>query len=292
MGFIRGSLFVIVATCFFIALLVMNSTLVVSFSLDYENIREDLLPVVKETLKENINLTSVIDTKQYPLMQQFCKDPSQQLDYTFSEQNYSFSVSCGAISNGTETVFDEVIDKFIYEQYYKEYSCGYWKCFKVGQIPFFIVSQYSKDYWQKQFYFSLLISLVLLGLMFLLIEKKTNLPLVAGSLVVLSSLLFAKLEALTKWAINALLTLPISPEEYLRFFTLIFTQSSKVFIIMLIAGLVLLAIGIILKFFAIGFKINEFFSKFSSKTKENKVTENKPNKQKDKDGSSRKNSFK
>src|SRR3989304_5966286 len=88
-------------------------------------------------LKEHINLTSVIDTKQYPLMQQFCKDSSQQLDYTFSEQNYSFSVSCGAISNGTETVFDEVIDKFIYEQYYKEYSCGYWKCFKVGQIPFF-----------------------------------------------------------------------------------------------------------------------------------------------------------
>lgn len=292
MGFIKGSLFVIVATCFFIALLAMNSIFVISSSLDYNNIKADLVPVVKDTLKENINLTSVIDFKQYPLMQKFCKNSSQQFDYKFTEKNYTFSVSCGAISNGTEAVFDEVIDKFVYEQYNKEYACDYWQCFKAGEIPFFIVSQHSADYWNKQFYFSILISVALFGLMFLFIEKKTNLPLVAGSLIILSSLLFAKLEAITKWAINALLTLPISPEDYLKFFTLIFTQSSRVFIIMLIIGLIVLAIGIIMKFFAIGFKINEFFSKFKSKSDEQKKeTETKPEK-KGKDGSSRKGSSK
>jgi len=268
MGFFKGGLFVIASVLFFIALLMMNSVLVISFSLDYDNIKTDLVPVVKETLKENINLTSVINTKQYPIMNRFCSNSSQQLEYFFTEQNYSFKVSCNAIANGTEAVFDEVIDNFIYEQYYKEYACEYWQCFKSGEIPFFIISQHSADYWQKQFYFSLLASLVLLGLMFLFIEKKTNLPLVAGSLVILSSLLFVKLEALTKWAINALLTLPISPEDYLKFFTIIFNQSSKVFYIMLIAGLIILAVGIILKLFAIGFKINAFFSKFASKKEE------------------------
>ena len=50
MGFIRGGLFVIVSVLFFISLLVMNSIMVVSFSLDYNNIKADLIPVVKETL--------------------------------------------------------------------------------------------------------------------------------------------------------------------------------------------------------------------------------------------------
>ncbi|MEX2016949.1 MAG: hypothetical protein WD876_00555 [Candidatus Pacearchaeota archaeon] len=265
MGFFKGGLFVIVSVLFFVALLTMNSFLVISFSLDYDNIKTDLTQVVQDTLKENINLSSVINTRQYPLMQKFCSNSSQELEYFFTEKNYSFSVSCSTIANGTDAVFDEVIDNFVYEQYYKEYSCDYWKCFNAGETPFFIVSQHSADYWQKQFYFSLLVSLVLFGLMFLFVEKKTNLPLVAGVLVILSSLLFVRLEALTKWAINALLTLPISPEDYLKFFTVIFNQSSKVFYIMLVLGIILLAAGIIMKFFAIGFKINSFFSKFASK---------------------------
>lgn len=267
MGFIRGGLFVIVSVLFFISLLVMNSILVVSLSLDYDNIKQELVPVVKETLNDNINLTSLIEDKRYPMMQTFCKNSSQELEYVFSEQNYTFIVPCGVVANGTEAVFDQVIDNFVYEQYHKEYNCGFMDCFGQDTIPFFLVSQHSRDYWQGKFYISLLVSLVLAGLMFLFIEKKTNLPLVAGSLVILSSLLFAKLEFLLRWLINVISSSPINPDNLFKYFTLIFTQSYNVFLIMLIIGVVLLAFGIILKFFAIGFKINEFFSRFGKKEK-------------------------
>jgi hypothetical protein len=122
--------------------------------------------------------------------------------------------------------------------------------------------------------------------MFLFIEKKTNLPLVAGPIVILSSLLFAKLEVLTKWLVNTFVKIPFSsevtPDSFFSFFNLIFVQSSKVFWIIFIIGIMLLAAGIILKFFAIGFKINEFFKKFSSKGKESQ-----PEKQTAKDKASK-----
>lgn len=285
MGFIRGGLFVIVSVLFFISLLILNSISVISLSLDYDNVKQELVPVVKETITDTINLASVIENQRYPLMQFFCKNSSQELEYVFSEQDYTFAVPCSVISQGTEAIINYAIDNFVYSTYYKEYECKFWDCFKSSTLPLFLISQHSKDYWQGKFYSSLLVVLVLLALMFLLIEKKTNLPLVAGSLVILSSLLFAKLELFSKWLINTFINLPsiysFSPDDFFRFFTLIFIQSSKIFWIMLIIGALLLILGILLKFFAIGFKINAFFSKFASKEK--KKTEEKQDKKKSKE---------
>lgn len=272
MGFIKGGLFVIVTVLFFISLLLMNSLLVVSLSLDYDNIKTELVPVVKDTLKENINVSSIIAFEKYPLMQQYCENLSATGEYVFNIEGYTFVVPCSSLSNGVEAVVDSAIDNFVYEQYYKQYDCNFWNCLKGEGIPLVIVSEHSQDYWQAKFYYLLLSSIILLALMFLLIEKKTNLPLVAGPIVILSSLLFAKLEALTKWLVNTFVKIPfsseITPDSFFNFFNLIFVQSSKVFWIMFIIGIVLLAAGIILKFFTIGFKINEFFSKFSSKGEE------------------------
>jgi len=272
MGFVRGGLFVIVSVLFLVSLLVMNSLLVISLSLDYDNIKQELVPVVKEALKENINLISVIEDNRYPLMQIFCKDSSSELEYVFSEQDYTFTVPCGIVSNGTEAVIDYAVDNFAYEQYYKEYDCDFWNCFKGEGIPIVIVSQHSQDYWQAKFYYFLLISLVLLATMFLLIEKKINLFLVSGSLVILSSLLFAKLDALAKWLINTFIKIPFSSavtsDNFFSFFNLIFAQSSRVFWIMFVIGIVLLIVGIIAKFFSIGLWINEFFSRFDRKKEE------------------------
>lgn len=284
MGFIRGGLFVIVSVLFFISLLTLNSISVISLSLDYDNVKQELVPVVKETITDAINLTSVIENQRYPLMQSFCKNSSPELEYVFSEQDYTFAVPCSVISQGTEAIINYATDNFVYNIYYKEYDCKFWDCFKSSTLPLFLISQHSKDYWQGKFYSSLLVVLVLLALMFLLIEKKTNLLLVAGSLVILSSLLFAKLESFSKWLINTFINLPsiysFSPDDFFRFFTLIFIQSSKIFWIMLIIGALLLILGILLKFFAIGFKINAFFSKFGSKGE--KKTEEKASEKQDK----------
>ena len=267
MGFIRGGLFVIVSVLFFISLLVMNSIMVVSFSLEYDNIKSELVPVVKETLQDNINITQAIEQDEYPKIQNFCRNIAPDFNYTFTVENYTFTVPCSVVANGSQAVIDYSIDSFVYESYYKEYDCSFWDCFDGKTLPLFVVSQHSKDYWQKQFYFSLFAALVLAGLMFLFIEKKTNLPLVAGSLVILSSLLFAKLESVLKWIINFFLTTPLNINDFFKFLALIFVQSTRVFMIMLIIGIVLLAAGIIMKFFTIGFKINEFFSKFGAKDK-------------------------
>lgn len=292
MGFIRGGLFVIVSVLFFISLLTLNSISVISLSLDYDNVKQELVPVVKETIADTLNLTSVIENQRYPLMQFFCKNSSQELEYVFSEQDYTFTVPCSAISQGTEATINYAIDNFVYNSYYREYDCKFWDCFKSSTLPLFLVSQHSKDYWEGKFYSSLLVVLVLLALMFLLIEKKTNLPLVAGSLVILSSLLFAKLELFSGWLINTFINFPsiysFSPDDFFRFFTLIFVQSSRVFWIMLIIGALLLILGILLKFFAIGFKINAFFSKFSKREKKTEEKEpEKQNKKKDKNKSSK-----
>lgn len=265
MGFIRGSVFVIISVMFFITLLVMNSVWVISSSLDYDNVKKELVPIVKETLRENTNITSSINLEEYPKIQQYCENMSESDEYIFNTGNYTFVVPCSSLSNGTESVIDSAVDSFIYQQYYKEYSCDFWNCFDKETLPTFVVSQHSKDYWQGKLYLSILAAFILAGLMFLFIEKKTNLLLVAGSLVILSSLLFAKLEIFITWMINWLLTSPINLDVFLKFFSIVFTQSSKVFLIMLIMGLALLAFGIILKFFSIGFKIEEFFSKFGSK---------------------------
>jgi hypothetical protein len=288
MGFIRGGLFVIISSLFFISLLLANSLFVVTSSLDYQNLRQELIPVVKQTLNEQINITSLIEDEKYPLMQKFCANSSQELEYAFSEENYTFAVPCSAITNGTpENIVNSAVDNLFHESYYKEYNCNFFDCMQQDSIPFFLVSEHSRNYWSGKFYYSILALIVLLGLMFLFIEKKTNLPLVAGSLIILSSLLFAKLESLAIWLINIISTSPINLDKYLRFFTLIFAQSYRVFLIMLIIGIAVLAFGIILKFFAIGFKINEFFSKFDSK-KETDIEA----KKKSKDGSVRKNNNK
>jgi len=265
MGFIKGGLLVIVSVLFFISLLLMNSLLVVSLSLDYDNIKTELVPVVKDTLKENINVSSIIEFEKYPLMQQYCENLSETGEYVFNIEGYTFVVQCSSLSNGAEAVVDSAIDNFVYEQYYKEYDCKFMDCFKEEKIPIFLVSEHSQNYFYGKFYYLLLSSLVLLALMFLLIEKKTNLPLIAGPLIILSSLLFAKLESLLLWIIEKLASSPINVGDSFKFLNLIFVQSSKVFLIMLIIGIVVLAFGIILKFFAIGFKINEFFLKFSKK---------------------------
>lgn len=251
MGFIRGSAFVILSVLFFISLLVLNSVLVVSYSLDYKNIQSELVPVVKQVVENQINLTDLVDNHQYPLMQKFCANSS--INYNFSAGNYSFNIPCSVISNGTSAVIGYGVDTVVHDSYYADYNCSFFDCFKQNTLPLFLVSKQSFDYWQSKVYLIALASLILLALMFLFIEKKSNLPLVAGSMVVLTALPFMKLD----------IFFSSLPRDYLKFLAIVFNQSYKVFIIMAAIGIVLIATGIIMKVFGVGFEISEFFSKFS-----------------------------
>ena len=115
------------------------------------NLNQELVPVLKETLREEINITSLIEDEKYPLMQEYCKNQSGSSMYVFKEGNYTFTIPCDAIANGTDAVIDAGVDKIVYDSYYAQYNCNFWNCFQEGSVPFFLVSQHSKDYWQHSF---------------------------------------------------------------------------------------------------------------------------------------------
>ncbi len=261
MGTIKAIFFVIFAVVFFISLLGVNSLYVATLSLDYDNLNKELLPVVKDLVKDQFNLTSVIEEEHMQLIEEYCLNETEFEEYKgyiFEKANFTLNVSCDTLNGGVDAMVDNTIDNLVYDSYYKDYDCELWKeCFAKEEIPLFLVSQKTHDYFQNKFYLSLVLSALILILMFLTIENKENLPIVAGILIVVAAIPFAKLG----WFVG----LGANIGEYLKFFDIIFKQSYSVFIKMLIFGAIVAGIGLIIKFFVIGFKVNGFFSKFGKK---------------------------
>jgi hypothetical protein len=99
----------------------------------------------------------------------------------------------------------------------------------------------------------------LLGLSFLLIEKKTNLPILVGSMLIISSLPFFKLDYFFSLLADKII---------FKFLKIFFSQAYFVSIKSLIVGAILLIAGIILDIFKIGFKISNLISKIKEKREE------------------------
>lgn len=252
MGFIRGGLFVVASVLLFTGLLVANTLFVMQSSLEYENIHNALVPIVKETLQNEVNINSVLE-ENLPYIQLYCENNSE---FVFNNEGQTFVLSCDSILEGPDAILDESIDSFIADVYYKDYSCGFIDCFKEESLPFFIVSENTKNYLKAKFYLLLPFLFILLIAMFLLVEKKTNFPLVVGSLFIVSSLPFLKLESLFSF---------FADKTFLKFITFIFAKSYSVFITIFLLGLLFLIIGIVLKFFVVGFSISNFLEKFKGK---------------------------
>ncbi len=248
MGLIRGGLFVIVSVMFFLFLLMGNACLTLYMSLDYDNVKPELSSLIKDVAKEDMNISDVMDEK-YGVMESYCQNNSE---YVFKEGDHIFVIPCDVVSQGSENITDYSTNSLVDKVYYQEYDCDFWDCVSKEESPFFLVSEQAKNYWQSKFYLALITLIVLLVLMFFLIEHKTNLPFVAGSLLVISSLPFMKLELILSFFKN---------EIILSFFTILFSKSYTVFIISLSLGIAVLIVGIVLKLFSIGFKIAHLFKK-------------------------------
>jgi len=254
MGIIRGGLLVIASVLFFIGLLVANSLFVISSSLDYKNVQENLVPVVTDVLEEEVGLSGVIEDK-LPELEAYCENNSE---FVFREEGETFDISCESVGAGSDAVVDEAIGEFVENIYYEDYDCGFFDCIKEGEKPFFLVSEKTKNYFQGKLYLVLVVLAILLASMSLLVESKTNLLLIAGSLLIVAALPFLKLESVIGF---------FADKSFLQFFTFLFTQSYFVFLTGLILGIVTFGLGITLKFFVVGFKVSDFFSKFSSNDK-------------------------
>jgi hypothetical protein len=238
MGFFRGGLLVIVSILLFLTLLLGNIFLILSMSLQYDNVRDALVPLIREFVEdqsdlivEDFNLTDEMEEAQ-EVMQDYCKNNT---DYIFSEGGYTFVVPCELANETPETLFEEGIDTIVEQTYYKEYDCGFWDCFGQEELPFFLISEKARDYWKEKFYFAIVASLILVVLIFFLVAQKQNFPILFGGLLAVSSLPLLKLDSLTS---------VIGGDATADFTSFFFSSSSGIFWTLFIIGLVILGLGI------------------------------------------------
>ncbi len=259
MGVIRGILAVVVGTLLFTSVLAGGILLTISSSLKYENVREGLTPVIKDMISGQ---TGGEIESQVSFMKTHC---NQSLEYIFEYENYSISIPCEVIANGTQAVIDYGVEKAIEQTYYQEYDCDFTDCFKQDELPLFLISEHSQKYFNSKFYIVLGFGLLLTILLFIIIQKKSGLPLMLGIFFVVSSLVI--------WKIPILIAKPFgeAAESLLNIF---FSSSYSVFIKMLVIGIILIVTGIILKIMGVGIKINGFFSRLRGKSADEKKKEN------------------
>ncbi len=247
MGLIRGGLLVISLVLLFISLLLGNLFLTLSWSLNYDNVKVELASVSNEIIQKEMSVRETI-VNNFKIIESYCQNNS---DYVFAQEGYIFDLPCSVVLQGQDAVISHVTDTFVEEIYYKEYDCDFWDCFKKTEQPFFLVSEKAKDYWYSKFYLALMSSVVLIVLSFFLIEKRTNLPLIVGSLLIISALPFLK--------INWLLSL--FGDIFYGLLSIFFSQAHSVFLYSLILGIFVILIGLVFKLFKVGFKISKLFSK-------------------------------
>jgi len=260
MGLIRGGLLVIASVLLFLLFLAGNLFFAFNLSLDYNNVQTELKPIITDIVEKN-NLRQNIN-QEFWVMESYCQNNSE---YVFSNENsgdfnYVFSIPCDVVSQGPESVIDYGINSLIEKSYYKDYNCNFWDCFK-QKDPLFLFSKQAQDYWNSKFYLILSLSIVLIILIFLLAEKKSNFPVIIGSLLVLSSMLLKLSSAFFLKLALSTLSFFTEFDSSFDMFNFVLVQLNSVILITFIIGIIILAIGIILKLFKVGFKISNIFSK-------------------------------
>ncbi len=282
MGIIRGALLTLVCVVLFFSFLAMNTSYTIGSSLGYNHVEGQLTALVQNItgaqpgslLYQKLNLSdlniSQVVQQHKPEIESFCANYS---NYSFDFQGYNLSLPCNQINQGKNVTADSLINQsvksFVQGIYYKKYPCGFWNCFGNNTFPFFLVSQQAQDYWMSKFYTFLIASLILIALMFFFLEKKLNLPIVTGSILILASLPLLKLGSLFSMFLGY---------PFIILFNIFFNQAQNVFWISAIISVILIACGIALRVVNsgvvswLGKKIDESSAKSKGKTVQSKPT--------------------
>lgn len=326
MGFIRGSLFVIVSVLLFLSLLGTGFFYMVSLSLDYDVVKGELVGPAEQAVRE----MGVYDdfVNNFGVMEEYCSgdsvfkwngegasydlpcevinagqdsvinyisiesEPSEAVKnninsnydnlisyctngdiFSFDYDGNAFEIPCEIINQGVDEVFAYALEDFVMSAYYNEYDCSFLNCWEETKNPSFLISEKTRNYSLAKVYFLILVSLVLIGLMFILIEKRSNLPFVVGGLLMVASFPFMKLDSALSF---------IDDKLVLSFVSVFLTKTYSVFVRLLSIGIGIFTIGIILKFFMIGFKVNAFVGWVKKKIAERKNKKGKEKLGKDK----------
>ena len=122
MGFIRGGLLFFVGVLFLLLLIIGNGLHVASSALEYDNLKENIKPVISEAILKEVDTSGI--EKNFDEIKTYCEEKNS--DFSIIEEGQDFEIDCELILSSTpENFLDNQIDKFIEENYYKEYDCGF-----------------------------------------------------------------------------------------------------------------------------------------------------------------------
>lgn len=255
---------VLIGVLLFVSILSGAFLLTLSSSLNYENVKEKFVPAVRELIVGQVGLAERLESMSSS-MKIYCNQGSE---YIFQQGNYTIVIPCSVIEQGTNAIVDYGIEKTIEQIYYKEYNCKFTDCFKQGELPTFLISEKSKDYFMNKFYFILFFFLLLSVLMFFILQKKSGLLTILGTFFIVASVII--------WKIGGIIMMPMN-EQVKNLLGIFFSSSYSIFIKMLITGVILVVFGISFRIAGIGMKINRFFSRMKGREaeKEEKVKKGK-----------------
>jgi len=270
MGVLRGFGLVIISVLLFISILCLGIFATLSLSLNYENVQPKIYSVADQVIESQIGVQNMVNSL-IPYLNVYCQTNTEIIQ---SFEGYTFVFPCSVVSEGYNSILNYSINYLVSDFYYKDYNCNFIKCLEDSEVPLFLVSDYAREFWKSLFFKFLIISLILIGLVILLAEKKSNAPLLVGSLFVVDSLIILslnKIGALIGKAILSPISLALSKENTNMILSQIvgvfFSEASKVFLWMFVLGLILIAGAIVFKITGFGFKINKKIEDMKDKEK-------------------------
>jgi hypothetical protein len=248
MGFIRGTAITLFSIILLISLLLMNLTLLVSWSMHHDIFKPAIKNSAIDLLNHTVGVENMFTEEERTYMDSYCLIDSQ---YNFTYEDYSMIIPCQVIEQGPDSIIEYGADNFIDEVYYAEYNCELWDCVGNSSFPLVLFSEKARDYWRAKFLLLVAISIALFALIFFISRNRTTTFIVTGILIILSSLPFRELG----WVLNLL------PSEFSGILSAFFAKSHTVFIIMLVIGIIFIIAGILFKIFGWKMKFNEDSSK-------------------------------
>ena len=247
MGILRGGSVIILCLLLLLSFIVMDSFYVLGSSLKYNNVQQDITTVVQDIssgtsvlpvdITGNFNLTRIALQVSAPI-KQYCQ-ATNSTEYNFTYENYRVVIPCNqTFLDNPGAIINKTVQDVTYGIYYTQYDCSFFNCFSKTQLPFFLVSKKAMDYWMNKFYIMLIASLVLIFLIFLLVEEKQNVAILAGALLILAAIPILKLKAVIDFFAG----------RFSPLIDLFLKNTGAVFTLSLIIGAVLVAAGILLRF--------------------------------------------
>jgi len=249
MSFIRGALITILGAVLFLSLFLLNTTLTLSWSMEYEALQPSIISV-SDSLLTQYNLTQIIEENK-GLIDLYCLE---QENLYINEQGIELNIPCTILTSDTDTILNYTLTQLIDQIYYQEYNCTLLQCIQQEEKPLVLVSEKAQNFWQVKSYWLMLISLIILILMILIAKNKATPFFISGIMTIITAIPFSKIGPILNNSENPIVAL----------ISIFFSKSPSVFWTMLIVGIILILIGTAIKFLGLGAKITKIFTKKES----------------------------